>query len=86
MHVNQELDTCGLKCPLPILKCKKALAELAPNQVLKIRATDHGASKDFHTFCRQTGHQLLHYEELAEQDIEGTPITVYVFFIQKKAA
>lgn len=81
MHFDQELNTRGLKCPLPILKCKKALAELSPGQVLKAYATDNGAVKDFQAFCNQTGHIMLSLEEAKEGDT-----TIYIFHIQKKAA
>lgn len=86
MHADFELDTRGLRCPLPILRCKKTLAELAASQILKIFATDPGASKDFHTFCRQTGHLMLHSETVQENDEQGLTQEVFIFFIQKKAA
>jgi tRNA 2-thiouridine synthesizing protein A len=63
MDFDKELDARGLSCPLPILRCKKALAELSPGQTLKLVATDAGAVKDFQAFCRQTGHQLLSLDE-----------------------
>ena len=81
MNFDQELNTRGLKCPLPILRCKKSLAELLPGQVLKAYATDNGAVKDFQAFCKQTGHIMLSLEETKEGDT-----TVYIFHIQKKAA
>ena len=56
---DKELDARGLSCPLPILKTKKSLNELASGQVLKIVATDPGAVKDFDAFANQTGHALL---------------------------
>ncbi len=55
---DQELDASGLNCPLPILRAKKALAELSSGQVLQIVATDPGSVKDFEAFARQTGHTL----------------------------
>lgn len=54
-----ELDVRGLKCPLPILRTKKALAALKSGQVLKVVATDPSAVKDFEAFTRQTGHELI---------------------------
>ena len=54
-----ELDTCGLNCPLPILKAKKSLMVMQPGQVLKIMATDPGALRDFEAFAKQTGNDLL---------------------------
>ncbi|MDO5073034.1 MAG: sulfurtransferase TusA family protein [Neisseria animaloris] len=55
----QTLDVIGLKCPLPILRAKKALAQMQTDEVLTVLATDHGAPDDFAAFCRQTGHVLL---------------------------
>ena len=80
MDFDKELDTRGLKCPLPILRCKKALAELQAGEVLKAYATDPGAVKDFQAFCKQTGHIMVALEETQESET-----TVYVFHIQKKA-
>ena len=57
--IEQTLDVTGLKCPLPILRAKKALAPLQTDEVLTVLATDAGAPDDFAAFCRQTGHQLL---------------------------
>jgi len=62
MDFDKELDARGLKCPLPILRCKKALSELQNGQVLKAVATDPGSVKDFQAFCRQTGHEMLSSE------------------------
>jgi TusA-related sulfurtransferase len=56
---DKELDTRGLNCPLPILKAKKALAELASGQVLRVVATDPGSMRDFQAFARQTGNELV---------------------------
>lgn len=53
-----ELDTSGLNCPLPILRAKKALADLSSGQLLHLIATDPGSMKDFQAFSRQTGHGL----------------------------
>jgi tRNA 2-thiouridine synthesizing protein A len=64
MNHDKELDARGLNCPLPILRCKKALADMSPGQVLRIVATDPGSMKDFQAFSRQTGNQLLSSEEL----------------------
>ena len=50
VEFNKELDARGLSCPLPILKTKKALNDLASGQVLKIVATDPGSVKDMQAF------------------------------------
>ena len=59
MEYQKELDARGLNCPLPILKAKKALAEMATGEVLKIVATDSGSVRDFQAFAKQTGNALL---------------------------
>jgi tRNA 2-thiouridine synthesizing protein A len=59
MNANKEIDTRGLNCPLPILKAKKALAEMTSGEVLKVVATDPGSVRDFQAFARQTGNELL---------------------------
>ncbi|MDR3472983.1 MAG: sulfurtransferase TusA family protein [Devosia sp.] len=53
------LDAKGLNCPLPILKAKKALKDMAPDATLEVLATDPGAVADFAAFCRATGNQLV---------------------------
>lgn len=53
------LDTRGLNCPLPILKTKKSLRDIAVGATLEVLATDPAADTDFRAFCRSTGHPLL---------------------------
>ena len=59
MTVDQELDTRGLNCPLPILKAKKALAGMTSGQLLRVVSTDAGSTRDFQAFARQTGNELV---------------------------
>jgi tRNA 2-thiouridine synthesizing protein A len=56
---DRELDASGLNCPLPILRAKKALGDMARGQVLKVISTDQGSVKDFEAFCKQTNNPLL---------------------------
>jgi TusA-related sulfurtransferase len=72
MDVNKEIDTRGMNCPLPILKAKKALADMASGEVLKVVATDPGSMRDFQAFARQTGHELL------EQQTVGSDLIHYL--------
>ena len=59
MSFDKEVDTCGLNCPLPILKAKKALTDMASGQLLQVRSTDPGSVRDFEAFARQTGNELV---------------------------
>lgn len=63
---DQELDARGLNCPLPILRAKKAISTLDAGQVLRIMATDPGSVKDFESFCKQTGNELLASQQSGE--------------------
>ena len=75
MNFDKEVDARGLNCPLPILRTKKALADMLSGQVLRIVATDPGAVKDFQAFAKQTGNALV---DQSANDKEFT------FFMQKK--
>ncbi len=75
MEFDRELDARGLNCPLPILKTKKALADMQSGQVLRVMATDNGSVRDFQAFARQTGNELLSQEEGDE---------AFVFFMRRK--
>lgn len=57
-QADLEVDASGLKCPLPILRAKKALAQLESGQVLKVVTTDTHAIRDFQAFAKQTGNVL----------------------------
>ena len=69
MNIDKELDTRGLNCPLPILKAKKALAEMLSGQILKVVSTDAGSTRDFQAFARQTGNDLLEQVTLGDDFI-----------------
>ena len=64
MEVQVEVDARGLNCPLPILKAKKALADMGSGELLKVVATDAGSMRDFQAFARQTGNELI--EQITE--------------------
>ena len=66
---HKELDTRGLNCPLPILKAKKALADMRSGEVLKVLATDPGSMRDFQAFARQTGNELVEQESRNDEFI-----------------
>ncbi|MBQ1766671.1 MAG: sulfurtransferase TusA family protein [Aquincola sp.] len=72
MNAHKEIDTRGMNCPLPILKAKKALADMASGEVLKVVATDPSSTRDFQAFAKQTGNELL------EQTAAGGEFTHYL--------
>jgi len=70
------LDATGLRCPMPLLKAKKALNEIEPGTRLRVVATDPGSVRDFAVFSEQSGHALL---ESQEQDGR------YTYLLEKRA-
>lgn len=75
MDFHKELDARGLNCPLPILKAKKALAEMVSGEILRVIATDPGSVRDFQAFARQTGNDLVGQSEQNKE---------FVFFMKRK--
>ena len=75
MQFDKELDACGLSCPLPILKTKKSLSDMASGQILKVMSTDSGSVKDMQAFAKQTGNELLSTDQTDK---------VYAFYLKKK--
>ena len=69
MQIDQELDTRGLNCPLPILKAKKALNGMQSGQLLKVISTDQGSLRDFAAFAKQTGNELLEQQTVGNEFI-----------------
>jgi tRNA 2-thiouridine synthesizing protein A len=60
---DKELDTTGLTCPMPIMKCKKMLQSLAAGQVLHLLATDIGTKSDIPALVNKTGDQIMETSE-----------------------
>lgn len=75
MNFDREFDASGMSCPLPIVKTKKALADMSSGQVLKVISTDCGSLKDMAAFSEQTGNLLL---STVEENGK------YIFYVQKK--
>ncbi|MFM9941191.1 MAG: sulfurtransferase TusA family protein [Hyphomicrobiaceae bacterium] len=71
---DKTIDAKGQNCPIPILKAKKAIGEIAVGGTLEVLATDPGAVADFQAFSRATGHVLVEHSEAAG---------VYRFLIQR---
>ena len=69
MDIHKEIDTRGLNCPLPILKAKKALADMDSGELLKVLATDSGSLRDFQAFAKQTGNELVEQQTVGEEYI-----------------
>ena len=74
MNFDKEFDASWLACPLPIVKTKKSLADMAPGQVLRVLATDPGSVCDMAAFAEQTGNALLE---------QGSENSKFIFYLKK---
>jgi TusA-related sulfurtransferase len=70
------VDASGLSCPMPVVKAAKEMRTLAPGQVLKIVATDHGSLADIPAWAEDTGNELLETRSETGR---------YVFLVRKGA-
>ena len=65
LAANAEINLTGMKCPLPVLKARRQISQMAPREVLKVTADDPAAPLDFEHFCHTGGHALLSSREQA---------------------
>lgn len=72
----ETLDARGLKCPLPVLRARKAIRGIAKGEELEVLATDPGAVTDFQAFSDATGHELIESSQDGDE---------FRFLIRKKA-
>ena len=61
--MNRTLDVTGLNCPLPVLRARKALKDVAVGDCLTVLATDPASGIDVRHFCNSSGHQLVDASE-----------------------
>lgn len=66
MAWDEDLDTTGMKCPLPVLKARKRLNGMQPGAVLRLTTTDPMAVIDVPHFCAEAGHELISREVVAD--------------------
>lgn len=61
------VDASGLKCPLPVLKARKAIKNLEVGARIRVISTDPASPLDFKHFCNTQGHELLDVTEDGER-------------------
>lgn len=72
--IAKTLDTSGMACPMPIVKTKMAIKDMASGEVLELISTDRGSKTDVPAWCESTGNPLISQEER-----DGS----FVFLIEK---
>jgi tRNA 2-thiouridine synthesizing protein A len=74
LAADRTLDCLGLFCPMPIVKTREALREMAVGQVLEMLSDDPASDPDMRSWARRTGNELL---EVAKSG------AVYHFLVRK---
>jgi TusA-related sulfurtransferase len=65
---NQTLDVKGAKCPMPLVKSRKAIGDLGVGEVLRVVATDRGSVADFQGWAKTAKNVELVEQETSQED------------------
>jgi tRNA 2-thiouridine synthesizing protein A len=60
---TQTLDASGLACPMPVVRTRQAIDQLASGEVLEVISTDRGSLQDIPAWAESTGNPLLETRE-----------------------
>ena len=66
INPEQSLNTCGLTCPMPLLKTKKFLKKMKPGETLEILGNDPGSKNDIPRWGNKDGNEFLCMEDIDE--------------------
>ncbi len=83
MYIKHGVNALGLTCPEPLLKARVGLHAVAIGECVEILTSDVSSVKDFHRLVELTGHQMMLFEELNNNDFNQEIELVYRFVLQK---
>jgi tRNA 2-thiouridine synthesizing protein A len=72
--VTRTLDASGLACPMPVVRTRQAIDELAAGEVLEVISTDRGSLRDLPAWAESTGNRLIEQREDGDR---------FIFLIEK---
>jgi tRNA 2-thiouridine synthesizing protein A len=78
---DQTLDVTGAKCPLPLVKSRKAVNTLPVGSILKVVATDRGSVADFQGWARTARNIELVGQETAQENGQE----LYIHYLRRTA-
>jgi TusA-related sulfurtransferase len=78
---NQILDVKGAKCPMPLVKSRKAVNDLPVGDVLKVVATDRGSVADFQGWAKTAKNVAL----LEQESIQEDGSDLYIHYLKRTA-
>lgn len=74
LNPDKQIDCTGLFCPMPIVKTREAMTQMAVGQTLAMLSDDPASETDMRTWARNTGHRLV--------DVSRSGV-VYRFVVRK---
>lgn len=78
---TETLDVKGAKCPMPLVKTRKAINSLAVGDVLKVVATDRGSVADFQGWAKTA----KNIELLEQETIQDNGQELFVHYVKRTA-
>jgi len=81
MQFDQSLDVKGAKCPMPLVKSRKAINTLPVGSVLQVVATDRGSVADFQGWTKTA----KNVELLEQETIEENSQSLYLHYLKRTA-
>lgn len=80
-NYDQTLDVKGAKCPMPLVKSRKAIGELPIGQMLQVVSTDRGSVADFQGWAKTAKNV-----ELVEQEtVQAGGQELYIHYLKRTA-
>ncbi|MCA9970059.1 MAG: sulfurtransferase TusA family protein [Anaerolineales bacterium] len=79
VEFDQTLDVKGAKCPMPLVKSRKAINDLPIGQTLKVIATDRGSVADFQGWAKTAKNIELVEQEEANENGQA----LYVHYLRR---
>ncbi len=80
-EIHQNIDTCGTRCPIPLLRAKQALKSMQVGEYLQVLSTDPSAKPDFDAMLKHLTHELVDYQ--TAKPTEGKYPRIDTFIIRK---
>ena len=59
VNVDRQIDCTGLFCPMPIVKTREALRDMAPGQVLEMLSDDPASEADMKSWAQRSRNELI---------------------------
>ena len=78
---TETLDVKGAKCPMPLVKTRKAINNLAVGDVIKVVATDRGSIADFQGWAKTA----KNIELLEQETVQDNGQELFVHYVKRTA-